>query len=348
MFKKKRKCPKCQHPYNKGDKFCEKCGYDLREIRRTKRHWPTWLKYVGLAVLVLILIASLWYVISPTMDYQAIIHHTYTGGDYQNALGASITDDLSSTYRFASFFLCASLLGLAIVFAKYLKKPRKLTIAMIAIIEVVTIGGVVLNYNHNHSFSLSSSKLGASYTKETLSGSIWRYSYYKDKQDQDTDSGDCQNQITKDVGGNKYSHVFLKFNSDGTLGVNINPYWQDDDQKAYDHSESSDYRTVGNWDVTASGKVRISWDETDTGAYKYETVKVKKKHHKKHHKKYTYKQELTPQFLDSYGNPDTTLPRYFPGDSIEGHASFGIKTLKIDGVLFQTPSKDGSVDDNVR
>lgn len=344
---KNRKCPQCGTEYSKGAKFCPKCGYDLTKISRTNNLRPRWTWYLGVIILVVILGWALYCVISSTVDYQNILHQSYTGTTYQNEYGSQISDDLSDTYGFAAFCFFISLLWLLIKFARRIKQPFKVKLIAIILIQVLTTGILILNFNNHHQFSLSSSKLGEAYTKETLSGTIWRYSYFKNKEDQDDDSGDYKNQITRDVAGNKYSHVFLKFNDDGSLGVNVNPYWLDGDDKAYENSQNSDYRTVGTWRVSSDGKVDLSWNDADTGAYKYETVrvKIKKKHHRKHHKKYKYKykEQLTPQFVDAYGDPDTSLPRYFPGDDIHGNVGFGVKTIKIHDVILQKPNKDGDV-----
>ncbi len=346
---KNRKCPQCGTEYSKNAKFCPKCGYDLTKIRRPHNSRPRWTWYLGVIILAVILGYSLYFVTRSTVDYQSILRQSYTGTDYQNTSGSMISDDLSFTYGFGSFFVVASLLWLLIIFARRIHQPFRIKLIAIILIQVLTVGILILNFNNQHQFSLSSSKLGESYTKETLDGTIWRYSYFKNKEDQDDDSGDYKNQITKDVSGNKYSHVFLKFNSDGSLGVNVNPYWLDGDDKAYENSQNSDYRTVGTWHVSSDGKVDLNWDDADTGAYKYETVKVKvkKKHHKKHHKKYKYKykEQLTPQFVDAYGDPDTSLPHYFPGDDIHGNVSFGVKVIKIHGIVLQKPTQDGGVND---
>ena len=147
----------------------------------------------------------------------------------------------------------------------------------------------------------------------------------------------------------EYSTVFLKFNSDGTLGVNVNPYWRDDNATAYNNSKTGNYRTVGMWHVNKNGKLHINWDQADTRAYDYEAVqvKVKKKHHKKHHRKYRYKTEYkwVAQYTDpETGNDDNSLPIYFPGDDVDGAVNFGYDIFKVDGVKMQKPNSEGEVD----
>ena len=107
---KNRKCPQCGTEYSKGAKFCPKCGYDLTKIRRSHNSRPRWTWYLGVIILAVILVCSLYFVTRSTIDYQSILHQSYTGTDYQNTSGSVISDNLSFNYGFAAFFVFASLL----------------------------------------------------------------------------------------------------------------------------------------------------------------------------------------------------------------------------------------------
>ena len=161
---KNRKCPQCGTEYSKGAKFCPKCGYDLTKIRRPHNSRPRWTWYLGVIILAVILGCSLYFVTRSTIDYQSILRQSYTGTDYQNTSGSVISDDLSCTYGFGSFFVFASLLWLLIIFARRIHQPFKIKLIAIILIQVLTVGILILNFSNQHQFSLSSSKLGESYT----------------------------------------------------------------------------------------------------------------------------------------------------------------------------------------
>lgn len=340
----KNRCPKCNTEYGKNAHFCPNCGFDLTTLTANNK-FSKWRKYCLITIFCIILGISLYIIVETNIRYHQVVYQPYDNSEYKGMYGANITDELTNDYIVGAILLCISFLGIGCCILKGVKKSKTIKLSILVLLQIFLGVILITNVKLVHQFSLSSSSLGSTYTKKALDGTIWRYSYFENKKNQDDDDGDYKNQIPKDISSylNKYSHVFLKFNSDGTLGVNVNPYWRDADDTAYQNSQNDNYRTVGTWNVESNGKVNIDWSEADTRAYEYETVKVKKKHHKKHHKKYKYEQRLTPQYTDSYGDPDTSLPRYFPGDNIQGNVEFGVEVLKINNVILRKPNYNGTV-----
>lgn len=286
-----------------------------------------WFWYLGLVLAVAIVVYAIVLIVTNNQDYANLLGQHSHGSLYQSdEFGAAISEDLTDTATAYFVFLGLGILWLVALFLpKRWPRQRKL-LTYGGVIVVVALAGLV-NLNTQHHYAMTSARLGERYTKHYLSGHIFRYNYLENQKNND----DNWDQFGHEAHSTDYSHVFLKFNDDGTLGVNVNPYWVDDDETSYTNSQNDDYRTVGSWSVSEDGRVNIEWDATDSGAYKYTTVRVKRKHHKHHHK-YKYVHRWVSQYVDADGNPDTSLPRTLPGDSINGNVKFGDGCLRIDGV----------------
>ena len=362
------KCPHCGGSYKPGARFCPHCGQELPATRPRRRQEMTkhfdlrglglhpfkkqdWKWYAGLVLAVIVALTSAIFIVIVNQDYYAILNQQEPSlVDAYNKVGRSLTNQVTGIVIPSYLILGVALAGLAWLLVKG-KKQQRIMVVGIAEVLLLVIGGV--NFASAHGFSFSGGQLGQAFVKSHLNGKIYRYSYFKNRPGDDTSDTDDNfcNQIPDHDKGypQEYSNVYLKFNSDGTLGVNVNPYWRDDNETAYNNSKTGNYRTVGMWHVNKNGKLHINWDQADTRAYDYEAVqvKVKKKHHKKHNRKYRYKTEYkwVAQYTDpETGDDDTSLPIYFPGDDIDGSVAFGYDTLKVAGVKLQKPNAAGEVD----
>lgn len=357
------KCPHCGGSYKLGAHFCPHCGQELYRRQQMTKHFDfrrmglhplkkqDWKWYAGIVVALIVALTSLVFIVIANQDYRAILDQREPSLiDAYEKVGASLTSQITGIVLPSYLVLGVALAGLTWLLVKGSKKQRVMIVG-IAEVLLLVIGGV--NFGSAHNFSFSSNRLGHAFVKDRLNGKIYCYSYFKNRPGDDTSDTDNDfcNQIPDHDKGypEEYSTVFLKFNSDGTLGVNVNPYWRDDNATAYNNSKTGNYRTVGMWHVNKNGKLHINWDQADTRAYDYEAVqvKVKKKHHKKHHRKYRYKTEYkwVAQYTDpETGNDDNSLPIYFPGDDVDGAVNFGYDMFKVDGVKMQKPNSEGEVD----
>ncbi|MGN1283654.1 MAG: zinc-ribbon domain-containing protein [Limosilactobacillus sp.] len=312
----------------------------------TKRTNPLkghrWFWYLGLIIAVVVIGFAIYVLYQNNQDYTSLLHQHSDGNLYPTAeFGSDISDDLTWEAGFGFVMIAVGAVLLTALFLPKHWLRRKKLLTQCGVLVVIFLAGLV-NLNANHHYTMTSTGLGERYTKNYLSGHIYRYNYLANKKNDD----DYSDQFGSGAGHDtEYTHVFLKFNSDGTLGVNVNPYWVDNDQKSYEYSQEDNYRTTGTWTVSQDGQVNIEWDPTDSGAYELESVRVKRKHHKHHHK-YKYVQRLVPQYVDSFGDPDTSLPHNFPGDSINGKVKFGDARFKIDGVtLYKLDSEGDAVNE---
>lgn len=348
------KCPHCgqaltdrqsrRHPGQWRVNFCRLGGHPFKQ--------QSWKWYTALALLLAVALVSLLFIVIANNDYHAILNQQEPSlVDTDGKVGAGLTNQITGMIIPAYLALGVVLAGMVWLLAKGRRFQRGM---VIGIVEGLLLAVGVFNFVGSHQFAFTSSQLGQAFVKHHLDGQIYCYQYFKNRPGDDTsdsDDDECNQIPDHDKGYPRdYSDIFVKFNSDGTLGVNVNPYWRDDDQTAYNNSKTGNYRAVGVWHVNKDGRLHINWDQTVTRAYDYEAVqvKVKKKHHQKHHRKYRYKTEYkwVAQYTDpETGDDDTSLPIYFPGDDIDGSVAFGLDRMSVAGVKLQKPAAGGEVDE---
>lgn len=329
-------CPQCGTKLGPHAKFCPHCGYRLTVDGKTGSTRPHWYWYVGIILTFIGIAIAIYYINDINQNYVTLINHHHLSDQFVDGeVGSTIADTLisQSSWCFVVLAVLVIILALLVIrrFAKINKQLRWSIITILAL-AIALIG--MLNYRAHDGYAMTSNQLGTNYTKQFLTGQIFCYNYLADKK-----NGRDSDRYADQFGGtstNNYSHVYLKFNADGTLGVNIDPYWVNDDQTAYQNAQNDNYRVRGSWSINPQGKVIIQWDSTDTRAYKTVRYRVGRRHH--HH--YVYKTES--RYTDAAGDPDTSLPKYFPGETASGNIQFGNGIFKLGGITMAKPNDQGS------
>lgn len=333
-------CPKCGTKLSPHAKFCPHCGYQLTvDDKSAPARRPQWYWYIGIILTIIGIGAVIYWINNVNQSYASLINHHHLADQFVDGeVGSTITGTLVSQANWGF----VALAGLAIVLAlliidQFLKNNKPLRwLTMTILVLAVALAGMI-NYRSHNGYAMTSNRLGENYTKEFLNDQTFCYNYLANKK-----NGRNSDRYYNQFGGTSthdYSHVYLKFNDDGTLGVNINPYWRDDDQKAYQNSQDDNYQVQGSWSINPQGKVIIQWDSTETGAYKTVRYRVGRRHH--HH--YVYKTQ--PRYTDAAGDPDTSLPKYFPGETVNGNVQFGNGICKIGGIKMAKPDSQGAAND---